>query len=172
MAAPIDPQRATAYHEAGHAVARFLVHGTTGAIIAAPQEGKEAGAEAEPLPPELLNGTQLVAGPYTPPQRQRLIAEIRTTLAGCVAEGMLLSREPLDVLEDAASCSDRMTVWGIAGRLWTNTDERDERVASFAKDLVEEFDVEWAKVDRVANAYLQQGDLTPSEVAHLVTGET
>jgi hypothetical protein len=163
-----DPEVATAYHEAGHAVARFFTHGTTGPIIPAPLEGKEAGAEAEPLPGELLDGTELVPGPYTPEQRERLIAEIRTTLAGCVAEGMIVRRSALDVLEDAASSSDRAAVWGIAGRLWNNTDERDRRVDALCDEVETAMAMHWSKAERVARAYLERGELTAEEVRDLV----
>jgi hypothetical protein len=149
-----------ACHEAGHAVERYIVHGTTGAIRPAPLPGKEAGAESEPLPDDLRvadplkpGETKLVEGPYSDGQRRRLEQEIQTTLAGSVAEGLVRGSEPLDVLTEPAQQSDWELVWGIASRLWPTKEEQDEEVARLAAEVEVDLDAAWTTLKRVAEAY-------------------
>jgi hypothetical protein len=168
MSGSVEPAVATAYHEAGHALARYLVHGSTGPVAPAPFPDKEAGAEMEPLPPELLDGTRLVPGPYSAVLRNRLVQEVKTGLGGCVAEAILLRRDPLEVLDNEPSLeSDRSIVFGVGGSLWLDTEERDREIEALATEMTRELQARWATVERIATAYLE-GPLTATQVRELV----
>lgn len=169
----------TACHEAGHAVGRFLVHGTTGALSPEPLPEKEAGAESEPLPPDLREPDptrqgeeRLVDGPFSTSQRTRLEQEIKTTLGGSAAEGLVRGKPALEVLDEAAQRSDWNLVWGIAKRLWPKPTGRERKVERLAEEVTNELDAVWDTVTLVAETYESRGRLTAAEVADLVASSS
>jgi hypothetical protein len=109
-----------AIHEAGHAVERYLLHGTTGAIRAEPSRGKEAAAEIGRFPDSLLtnNGATLKGPPYDANQTDFLEKAIKTTFAGFVAEGLMRGVEPSLVLGEHEQESDDRQVVNLAKCLW------------------------------------------------------
>lgn len=148
-----------AIHEAGHALERYLLHGTTGAILSEPLPDKQAGAETQPLPDCLLEPIpgkpaekRVAAGPYTAKQRARLEQEIKTALAGSVAEGLDWGREPLEVLEDPQQKSDADYAYGIAKLLWP-ADQYNAEVARLAGDVEAELDSCWPALVDLAERY-------------------
>jgi hypothetical protein len=150
----------TSIHEAGHAVERHRVHGTTGAIRPEPLPGKEAGAKMEPLPPNLCEPNPLEAGtvrlrnpPYTSSERTRLEQEIKTALAGSVAEGINWGRDPLETLGERAQASDARHVYGIAKKLWPDPTTTEREVARLAAEVEADLDSAWEIVVKVAEAY-------------------
>ncbi len=164
-----------AIHEAGHALEQYLLHGTTGAILPEPLPGKQAGAESEPLPdclrepkPNESDGERVVAGPYTEKQRARLEQEIKTTLAGSVAEGLDWGREPLEVLEDPQQKSDADYAYGIAKLLWP-TDQYNAEVARLASEVETELDSCWQALVDLAERYDSPPGLSASEVKAILT---
>jgi hypothetical protein len=164
----------TSIHEAGHAIERYLVHGSTGAVRPEPAEGKQAGAESEPLPESLRetaanspSGERLRDGPYSEDERARLIQQVKTTLAGSVAEGIGQGREPLDVLEDGEQRSDACEVWGIAKRLWPEAFQ--DEVAALADEVEADLNRAWPWLTRVAEAYEGHSGLAADDVAKLLS---
>lgn len=149
----------TAIHEAGHAVERYLEHGTTGAMRREPLPGKEAGAEMEPLPPSLLETdretgkARLREGPYEAAERARLEQEIKTTLAGAVAEALDWGRDPLEQLEQSGNGSDAADVYGIAKRLWPDERVRAANIRRAAEGVEADIDDRWQTVTALAEAF-------------------
>jgi hypothetical protein len=169
----------TSCHEAGHAVGRYIVHGTTGAISPEPLPDKEAGAESEALPPDLREpdpkrqgDERLVDGPYSSSQRAPLEKEIKTTLGGSAAEGLVRGKPALEVLEETPQRSNWNVVWGIAKQLWPNSIDREREVERLAEEITNELDDVWGTVMAVAEAYESRGQLTGAEVAELVGRRT
>jgi hypothetical protein len=165
---------AEAIHEAGHAVERYLLHGTTGAIRSEPFTDKLAGAETEPFPESLMtnNGTTLKDPPYDADETTFLLKEIKTTLAGAVAEGLMRGKGPLDVLGESEQSSDDQHVHAIAKRLWPH-DEVKNAVDGLIDEVILDIDGAWQKVTRVAEAYerqLEAGriELTAGEVLRAI----
>jgi hypothetical protein len=164
----------TSCHEAGHAVERFLVFGTTGAICSEPIHGKEAGAEVEPLPPELFeenpttDGKRWIPGPYSPAQQSRLEQELKVAVAGSVAEAAVREMSPLDVLSEPAQTTDWETVWGIAHTIWQKKDLEDREVERLTNEVEQSLRTHWAWVRAVAEKFDAQGCLSASEVGRLL----
>lgn len=170
-----------AIHEAGHALERYLLHGTTGAMLPVPLPGKKAGAESEPLPdclrepnPNESDEERVVAGPYSEKQRARLEQEIKTTLAGSVAEGLDWGREPLEVLEDPEQKSDADYAYGIAKLLWPAGQYNAEAVR-LASEVEMELDSCWQALVDLAERYdsppegLSVSEVKAILIAHDVT---
>jgi hypothetical protein len=63
-----SPEQDAAYNEAGHAVARYVVYGTTGRVELLDEGDKAGQSEVPPLPDSLLDGTKPRA---TEPRRPR-----------------------------------------------------------------------------------------------------
>jgi hypothetical protein len=168
----------TAYHEAGHAVARYLIHRKTGAIRRSPFADKEAGAESERLPAHLIvpnpanpAQTGIRPGPYTDEERLRLESELKTTVAASVTEAIVTGRDAVDdVLEDEAQRSDRAHFWTIANSLWAgDPSTRDQSVNRLVREVDEAMVTAWRKVEAVATAYLHSEDgLSADEVERLL----
>jgi hypothetical protein len=161
-----DDERITAIHEAGHAVARYLIHGTTGAIRPTPAPGKAAASESEPLPCHLRGA--LARREYIGSDRTRLLEEIQTTLAGPAAEAAMRGKPTLDVLEEPPQRSDCEVVYGVAGLLWTTPAVRDREVARIASEMDQALSDDWALVEAVATAYLRDGQLTADDVRQAI----
>ncbi len=164
------PPSPLAFHESGHALARYLIHGTTGPMALEPAPGKQAGVEAEPLPLDLLHpdSHRLVGGPYNPAQRSRLVEEVKTTLAGSVAEAMVTGESALDVLEHEEQASDRQQVYGIAGRLLPMTDERDRFVEDACVEVKTLLESHRSVLDALATAFEERRALSADEVAAVI----
>jgi hypothetical protein len=149
----------TSIHEAGHAVERNIVFGTTGAVRPDPQPGKEAGAETEPLPPALLTPTPAGDGetlrdpPYSRAEVDRLLDEMKVALAGVVAEAINYDADPLDRLNEAALSSDAIYAQGIAQRLWCDAQLREHELQRLLYEVRHELDAAWDAVVRVAQSY-------------------
>jgi hypothetical protein len=161
----------TAVHEAGHALARWQVHGTTGAIRHSPLPEKQAGAESEPLPDELVvvrNGENRPReGPYTDAERWRLAQEMQTTVAGAAAEANLWGKEPLTVLDEPEQSTDCACFWGIANALWNDQQLRNQQVEIIVRRASEDVRNYWNVVLRIAAAF-EEGDLSAQQVRALI----
>ena len=164
----------TAIHEAGHAVARHIVHGTTGAIRWKPESGREAGAESEPLPDHLVENrgsglpARLADGPFRhESDRFRLEQEIKTTLAGSIAEAAVRGTQPDVVLSELAQDSDFEYSAGIANKLWAETGERERNLERITAETSSEILKYWPAVSRVADAF-DERDLTADDVASAI----
>ena len=114
---------------------------------------------------------RLRAGPYDDTERLRLEQEIKTTLAGAVAEAMEWGRDPLEQLEEQGNGSDAGDVHEIATRLWPDGRDRIGHLNRLSGEVEADLDGAWSAVVRVAEAYDRRtAGLDGDEVARLCRG--
>jgi hypothetical protein len=164
-------RRRTAIHEAGHAVVRWAIDGTTGEVLLDPPEADKAGKAAVPLlPPSLLDGTTPMPKPsYTDWEECAIENYIRRALAGAAAEQELDgSRDSIEAVLDRTDGSDS---FGIARRYWPNdydgADRRVERLVPGVREIVE---THWDRIERIAAALEKTGSLDEPTVRRLIEG--
>lgn len=167
----LQMNKTVAYHEAGHAVARWLVHGSTGPVVRAPTADAQAGAESHPFPAALqkiVNGPDPVGHRYSETQAERLTQEVKTALAGCVSEGMLVGRDTGELLSEPENHHDEKTAYACAGLLnKTSTSARDKLIDDLVAELRSELQRECKAVRAIAKAFMER-DLSAADVKGLI----
>lgn len=170
-----QPECVVAMHEAGHAVARFLVHGDTGEVLLEP--GRQGRSQSKPLPP-CIHEARLQNEPFTPCERARLEAEIKTALAGAITEAWARQIPPREVLMEAEQHLDRDSIQLCATDLWGSKDlwlgaasqdmEARARVNGLLEAIGHELLAHRNCVERVAAKLERQRGLTALEVRQLL----
>jgi len=165
----MDEQRwSDAVHEAGHAVVRWRLDGSTGAVTIEPDEpGKAGKAEVPLLPSSLLKGTKPFAhADYNAEELAAIDDYIRRGFAGVVAEQRVSGRS----LDQLLGRSDIGDTYGIARSYWpdegTAADGRADRLISDVERLVDE---QWQRIERLARVLYERGTLTAAEVGAVLS---
>jgi len=143
-------ERRTAYHEAGHAVARYRLRGTRSAGVGA----AEAAGRSEHRPP--------YARPPLLLRLPEVLSRIQVCLGGSVAE-----RRGVGRADPRAADADRARARELALRV--SFDPETELLlrwmAARTEHLIEFY---WPDVETVARALLKRGSLTARELGELL----
>lgn len=164
-----EPER-TANHEAGHAVARYLLWGTTG-DTSIQRYGDDWGrSESQPLPREYFDNHGF-RFPESPLQRRVLKKVMLSVLAGSAGESALLldrgeASSTREVFESKSD--DQKPFWNAARRLWPEPPRRD-RGAAHVEFLADRLVAEGRHlIKALASELLVRTDLTATEVAQTI----
>ena len=171
MSATVYDRERTAHHEAGHATARYVVYGRTGATTIRLRGDTWGSSEAERLPDGMMAGGNVRWGPYSRVEERLLSKAILCAICGSAAEACFLKKPSADSTWAIflTKADDQEFVWELAGKRWAgNPSRRDRMVELLARVAVRLVLRNGGRVDRVAAALLLRTDLSAADVAALM----
>jgi len=158
-------EKSTAYHEAGHAVARYYLFHPIRKVTICPDKNDDSAGHCEGKGRSYLDGIDVEISPR---KQSRMFDNIKILLAGREAQRRFNKRSKRSVLNCQAHSDWRKAV-DLAIRLTTST-RGTELLLEWLRHETESFvQLRWSDIEAVAAELLDRKTLTGEEVREIIS---